>query len=152
MHPVFAEFYAGLHALVADLQTAMEGLSQDALDWSPGPDMNSIAVLAAHTAGSLRYWVGDVVGQEPSGRMRESEFRTAAVTAAELSGRLDAALAHSRAVLDRLTLADLEAARVAGRDNRQVTIAWALTHALEHTGTHVGHIQITRQLWDQRAS
>jgi len=28
-------------------------------------------------------------------------------------------------------------------------VAWALLHALDHTAQHLGHMQITRQLWDQ---
>jgi hypothetical protein len=29
-------------------------------------------------------------------------------------------------------------------------VGWALLHALEHTAIHLGHIQITQQLWDQK--
>ena len=29
-------------------------------------------------------------------------------------------------------------------------VAWALLHALEHTAIHLGHMQIMRQLWEQR--
>ena len=49
-----------------------------------------------------------------------------------------------------LTLDDLEALRQSPRDGRQYTTAWALAHALEHTGIHVGHVQIIRQWWEQR--
>jgi len=28
-----------------------------------------------------------------------------------------------------------------------VGVAWAILHALEHTGIHLGHIQVTQQLW-----
>jgi ankyrin repeat protein len=31
-------------------------------------------------------------------------------------------------------------------------VAWCLAHALEHTALHLGHMQITRQLWEQRGS
>jgi hypothetical protein len=29
-------------------------------------------------------------------------------------------------------------------------IAWSLLHALEHTALHLGHMQLTRQLWEQQ--
>ena len=45
---------------------ALEGLPQSALDWVPGQDMNSIAVLLAHITGSERYWIGDIAAQESS--------------------------------------------------------------------------------------
>jgi hypothetical protein len=31
-----------------------------------------------------------------------------------------------------------------------ITAGWALNHALAHTALHIGHAQITRQLWDAR--
>jgi hypothetical protein len=33
-----------------------------------------------------------------------------------------------------------------------MTVAWAVLHAVDHTALHLGHIQITRQLWEQRQS
>jgi hypothetical protein len=29
-------------------------------------------------------------------------------------------------------------------------VGWALCHILKHTALHLGHLQITRQLWEQR--
>jgi hypothetical protein len=141
-----------LKALHDQLGRTIEGLPLAALDWSPGPDMNSLSVLIAHTAGAERYLIGDVVGRDPSGRDRDAEFRARGLDAATLSARLGAALEHSRAVLEHLTLPDLEARRVLPRDGSQVTVAWALGHALEHAALHLGHAQIVRQLWNQRPS
>ena len=31
-----------------------------------------------------------------------------------------------------------------------VSSAWALLHAVEHVREHMGHAQLTRQLWEQR--
>lgn len=151
----FEDIFQRLQALHDHMLRALEGLSQEALDWSPGPEMNSLAVLAAHTAGSIRYWIGDVAGQDPSGRVRQTEFETTNLDREALVMRLNAALAHSRGVLEKLALADLEARRATPpyggqRANEEYTVAWALAHALEHTGIHVGQMQLTRQLWDQR--
>ena len=52
-------------------------------------------------------------------------------------------------MLEGLALPDLEATRVSPRDGRTFTVVWCLAHALEHTALHLGHIQVTRQLWDQ---
>jgi hypothetical protein len=111
--------------------------------------MNSLAVLAAHVAGSEQYWVGEVAGGDPAHRDRPAEFRTQGVDGSALVAGLDAALAHSQATLEKLTLPDLEALRQAG-DRGEVTVAWALFHNLEHIGIHLGQMQLTRQLWEQR--
>jgi hypothetical protein len=61
--------------------------------------------------------------------------------------RLDDSLAYARKTLEKLTLQELEAVRTSPRDGRKFTVAWALLHALEHANLHLGHIQITCQLW-----
>ncbi len=150
MEQPFEEYLERLEALHAAAGRSIEGLPQAALDWAPGPDMNSLCVLVVHLAGAERYWIGDVVGRDPSGRDRDAEFRAQGLDAAALKERLADALAHARGVLEALTLADLAALRVSPRDGRTYTVAWALAHALTHTALHVGHMEVTRQLWEQR--
>jgi len=139
-----------LQALHAGAEQAITGLSKEALDWTPGFEVNSLCVLTVHMTGAERYWIGDVVGRDPSGRDRDTEFKASGLDEAGLKERLAETLAHSRGVLERLTLADLEGMCVSPRDGKRFTIAWALAHALEHTALHLGHMQILRQLWDQR--
>ena len=150
MQPFLEAYLDRLQGLHVDMLRALGGLPAVALDWVPGPDMNSIAVLIVHTVGAERYWVGDVVARDPSGRDRAAEFRAQGLDTTTLEQRLGDALAHTQGVLEGLTLQDLETVRVSPRDGREYTVAWALAHALEHTAMHVGHIQIMRQLWEQR--
>lgn len=147
----FADFLDRLEVMHAAIEEALDGLPSEALDWQPGPEMNSIVVLAAHTAGAERYWIGDVAGQEPSGRVRELEFAAKGVETAVLIAKLRASLDHSRTILGLLTLNDLEQERVSPRDGRVFTAGWALLHGLEHTALHTGHIQLTSQLWNNRS-
>lgn len=144
----YLERLEDLHAGVSE---AIAGLPPEGLDWAPGPGMNSPAVIVAHLAGAERYWIGDVVAGDPSHRVREDEFRVRGRTADELTLLLERALDHSRAVLAGLSLADLEAVRRSPRDGRTFTVAWCLAHALEHAALHLGHLQVTRQLWENRA-
>lgn len=150
MLTILEDYMERLESLHADIHRTIDGLSIAALDWTPGSDMNSLAVLAAHIAGSERYWIGDIAGNDPSGRVRETEFQTLGVEEPNLTARLEAALAHSRTVLERLTLAELEVKRTNPGDGRQYTVAWALFHTLEHTALHLGQMQLTRQLWEQQ--
>lgn len=68
-----AQMLSTLHSAI---EKAISDLPDEALDWSPGPGMNSLGVLLAHTLGAERFWIGDVTGGEPSDRVRADEFTT----------------------------------------------------------------------------
>jgi len=148
MHQFYVDYMERLTDLHNQIREGLDGLPAEALDWSPGPEMNSMDVLVVHLTGAERYWIGDVAGQEPSGRDRAAEFRTQDVAAQDLLDRLEASRGHAQAVLARLSLAELSATRPSERHPKQTfTVATALLHALEHTGQHLGHIQMVRQLF-----
>ncbi len=147
----FDELYDRFHELHSGTVQALEGLPDEALDWIPGAEMNSINVLFAHAFGAERFWVGDMALDDPKERDREAEFHVCGVTGAELKRRLDELDAYVRSALGRLTVTDLEAVRTSRFNGKQYTVGWSLAHALEHTALHLGHIQITRQLWQQKS-
>jgi uncharacterized damage-inducible protein DinB len=149
MDPIFSAVNERLEAMHGDIDQVLSGLPLEALDWVPGEGMNSIAVLAAHVAGSERYWVGELAGGRPAGRVREAEFQTRGVGEEALRSALAESLALSQAVLSGLSVADLETLRENPVWGKQVSIAVCLAHTLEHIGTHLGHMQITRQMWEQ---
>lgn len=151
MEPFFAEYLKVLETMHNEIVQALDGLPPAAVNWSPGPGTNSLAVLAIHSAGAERYWIGDVAMGEPSGRDRDAEFRTENVAAEAAIGPLQSALLYAQTALPRLTVADLAEGRTSPRDGREVTVSWALLHALEHTAMHAGHAQLTRQLWEAQA-
>jgi uncharacterized damage-inducible protein DinB len=147
----FAEDYLKqLETLHSDVEGAIADLPQEALDWKPGPDINSICVLVVHLTGSERYWIGDVAFQETSNRDRDAEFVAHGLVPAELRQRLAGTLAYARKGLDSLALPDLDARRHVPNREGELTVAWALLHALEHAATHVGQIQLMRDLWRQK--
>ena len=146
----FDELYDRFHELHAETAKALEGLPDEALDWVPGKEMNSINALFAHAFGAERYWIGDMALEDPKERDREAEFGAHGLSTAELKKHLDELDGYVRQGLTRLSLADLEAVRTSRFNNKKYTVAWSLAHALEHTALHLGHIQITRQLWEQR--
>lgn len=147
MHPIYAAYLDRLEALHADIAQALAGLPPAALDWSPALEVNSIAVLVAHIAGSERFWIGEKAGAVPANRDRASEFRTQSDDVGALQQLLDDSLAQARSVLAALEPADLTRSAGAHRDGKAIDVAWALWHELEHVAMHVGHIQITRSWW-----
>ena len=143
------EHFRGLHA---EVLKALDVLPAEALDWVPGPEMNSISVLVMHLTGAERYWVGDVVKGDPSFRNREAEFQTRGMDSAALKQRLTDLDAYEATALEKLRVRDLESFKVAPKDGRSVTVAWALFHAMQHTAVHVGHIEILVQQWKGKAA
>jgi uncharacterized damage-inducible protein DinB len=150
MIPILRDYLDSLTALHDDIKQAIATLPTAAFDWVPGPEMNSIAVLIVHTVGAERYWIGEVAGGQPSGRDRPAEFQTEGLNETDLVRHLDGALAVSEGTLAQLMPEDLTALRHSAIHNRDCTAMWALLHALKHTATHLGHIQLTRQMWEER--
>jgi hypothetical protein len=150
MQPYFQALSSQFEALHAQVRAALAGLPPEALDWQPGPEINSASVLVTHLTGAERFWIGDVVMGETSHRNREAEFVARGRTAADLENRLQAAEQYLRGAFERLALADLEAERISPRNQQAYLVGWCLNHALEHTALHLGHLEILRQLWEQR--
>jgi uncharacterized damage-inducible protein DinB len=156
MHTFFQEFLERLTALHQDVLNAIDRLPTEALDWTPlsdpTADMNSINILVMHLCGAERYWIGDVALGEDSGRVRAAEFQVRGMDVGDLIARINASTEYARNALEKLSIEDLVTERTSLRDGHVFTVGWALLHALEHTAIHLGHIQITRQLWDQKSN
>jgi uncharacterized damage-inducible protein DinB len=151
MEPFLADYVERLEMLHGELKQALAAAPEAAIDWTPEPDVNSLAVLAAHVAGSERFWAAEMAGELGSQRVRAAEFTTAGVEAGALVERLDETLAVVRAVAAGLTAADM-GRLVTLPDGAQRTVGYCLLHALEHTALHVGHAQLMVQLWQRQAA
>ena len=104
-------------------------------------------MLLAHITGVLREGIDIALG-DPPGRVRAQEFQTHGVLSAEMLRRLDAVIDYARGALPRLGLEDLDKER--DDDDGPISCGMALLHALEHAYLHLGHLQVTCQMWRQR--
>jgi hypothetical protein len=152
MLPFYETLTQQFHVLHEEIITSLQALPTEALDWIPGHEMNSISVLIVHLTGAERFMVGDIVMQEPSNRNRDAEFQVKGLGKADLVQRIEATEAYLKAAFEKLTLEDLSADRLHPRDGTQVKVAWAILRALDHVALHLGHIEITIQLWQQRVA
>ena len=150
MLQLFKDYSDCLETLYNEFKKTIDGLPKEALDWVPGTEMNSLCVIVVHVTGSTRFWMGDIVANEDSNRDRDAEFRTQGVDMAELKDRLESGMAYMKRVFEGLTLEDLETICVLPQDGRKITKGWAICHVLEHVANHLGHAQVTRQMWEQR--
>jgi uncharacterized damage-inducible protein DinB len=144
--PFGAAFWAMLETLHREIEAVLAGLPGEALNWRPTDRANSLYALVTHAAGAERFWLGEVVGGQPQRRDREAEFRAFGYDAEALLRVLGEAGALSRQVLTALrpeSWAEPRAAR-----GREYTVGWCVLHTISHTALHLGHMQLTRQLWE----
>ena len=130
------------------MREVIGGVGAEALDWRPGEDTNSIAVLAVHSMHSTRAWLSTATGSPLPERDRPSEFLATSNGVEELLRFFDAMAADCRALLDTSEPFDAGAIRRTHNEGETVTGAYALLHALEHLREHVAHAQLTRQVWE----
>lgn len=146
------------------VDTYLKELSQEALEqlegvpdrdlneWRPAlglQDINTFYGLSTHLIAAGEYWLLHAAANKPTNRNRPAEF-VATGTLAALKERFTSWLSESSAYLETLTDADLERIfeRVESGETLRWTVARCILHAVEHTATHVGHLQIQRQIWN----
>ncbi len=145
-----ASYLQMIEDLRGQVRDLIAGLPGEALNWRPleGTEehaTNSMAVLAAHVAGAEHFWISEGVGRLPPSRDRDTEFATQAGSAAELVELLKQVGEETRRIFSSLSEADLDGTReVRGR---VVPVRWCILHVIDHTALHLGHMQLTYQLW-----
>jgi uncharacterized damage-inducible protein DinB len=154
-----------LRGQVRDLIT---DLPAEALNWRPLPSSvppasggeerggtNSLAVLATHIAGAEHFWIGEVVGGGPPTRDRDAEFAAQASDASELVCLLEDTGVETREVF--ATLAETDPSSPSGQSldgtrqvrGRTIPVRRCILHVIDHTALHLGHMQLTYQLWNR---
>ena len=142
---------------IEGIRGAIAGLPADALNWRPaGEGTNPIAVLAVHAMHSTRSWLAVATGGPLPDRDRDAEFRTVVADPRELIEIVDRLAADRRALLtteDAFEPGTMRESHLRASSGRAEVVsgAWALLHAVEHLREHMGHAQLTRQLWEERA-
>ncbi|HEX5466179.1 MAG TPA: DinB family protein [Candidatus Limnocylindrales bacterium] len=140
---------AELRRQARSLHEVIEGLPPQALDWRPGPDTNSLAILVTHAWGAAEAWTARAAGQEIP-RDRDAEF-TIETTKAGLDRLIDQGLERIEGILDAVEPDGYAEARPASAAGDRLTRASCLIRAIQHTQEHVGQALLTRQLWEQQS-
>jgi Protein of unknown function (DUF664) len=140
-----------LERLTGDLVRSLTDAGDAALDWRPSaPETNYPAAIATHALGASRHWLAVIVAGESDDRDREAEFRVSSLTVAGLTAQADEWLVTARRVLGSLSQPDLDGPcrKPVERDwMSSLTARGAILHVIEHLGMHIGHLDLTLQLW-----
>ena len=150
MLPEIRQYIASLDDLRSQVAGIIRDLPPEGLNWRPtlppGADpTNSLAALAVHVAGAEHFWIAECIGRYPPTRDRDAEFRYVATSAEEPLARLRKVGEETQAVLEKLTAEELESSFM--KDDHAVPVRWAIHHIIYHSGLHIGHMQLTYQLW-----
>jgi uncharacterized damage-inducible protein DinB len=124
----------------------LDGLGPEQLRWRPAPGANSLGVIVVHLGYAERLWFRAIWAGEPMDMgWRSHMFELPdGWGAGEVVAFYRAEAALADAALDRASSFDLPSA--AGF--RPTTLRWAVSHMIEETARHVGHMDITRELLD----
>jgi hypothetical protein len=152
--------------MAGDIELLLDDLPAEALLWKPfehspwrGPS-GSLGWLIAHAVSSTYYllrraeWtMGRIAWDAVDGDEGSDEFGPANHDPGYLRARAHRMLDYVHLLLDSLTPHDLDATRPHPmQPARQLTVRYDIQHAFEHMSRHIGHAELTRQLWAMQSS
>jgi hypothetical protein len=134
------------HTLHGQLREEIRDLDTDALNWTPGPETNSIGTLIVHILGTEEEVLRSVRGLL-SDRVRAAEFAPRVYTRADLVQRMQAADTGLDELARGISADDLQALRKRTvRPDAAPGMFWLL-RSYGHSREHLAHLQLTRQLY-----
>jgi uncharacterized damage-inducible protein DinB len=140
-----------LESMHKKARAAIKALGDDGVNWQPPfPETNTAAVIVTHMCGSEAQWVGEYVGGKPARRNRDSEFKQPERTVKGLIALIDRVDAESKEAISKHTSATLSQPAKTGRPDYKGTVRDCVLHALTHESEHVGHLELTGQMWRAR--
>lgn len=145
-------------AIQADRFTAVVQAAPDvAINWRPSDaSTNSIAQIVRHVLDYQEFFLATALGESPVrdeagfARMHARSLRDDPITRDELLGLIAAARARMEEQLGRLDALDGEESVIAF-SGRPVTRLSILVRAPVHAAEHLGHAELTCQMWERDA-
>jgi hypothetical protein len=136
-----------------ELRHEINGLGTDALNWVPAPGANAIATIIVHLVGSEAETLRAVAAL-PCTRDRDAEFREVEATLSQILDLLDEAddlifIVSPRIGVERLD-STLALPTVPAEEERS-GLTWLIGN-YGHAREHLGHVQLTRQLYEVQGS
>ncbi len=162
-HPELGRWLWALEDTRRRTRAALEGLTQDELDWTPPGLANSIGTLLNHIALiETDYLCCDILGMEDyfpdlmlliPGPDRAENGNLTVVAGIPLSQHLasfDTVRSQFLASVSDLSAEQLGAARSFPEWNYDISPAWTLHHLMQHEAEHRGEIMMIRSLYKSR--
>ena len=135
----------------SEIKAAIRDLPQESLNWTPvAGEANSIYAIVTHICGSERQWMQGTIGGQAVQRDRDAEFVARGQKVDDLIALLDKTQEETASVLSKETVESL--GRIVQRypDRPKTTALASVVGCLRHVSEHLGHAQLTKQLWENR--
>jgi DinB superfamily len=151
---VGADLNALEQSLLDSVMSIARSMPEDVLNTVPDGLGNSPYTIIHHLLGSARYWIGEVVGGQPTDRMRAEEFGTRGTLADFEARALDTRERLERA-FSSLPASALHAAPIdlsrgvlswGSLPPEGRTSVWVLSHDLAHVAYHLGQLRLIQKL------
>ncbi len=152
MLPEFEGVVSMLEFISQQMKSQLVGLDKEALNWKPDdvPETNSIYGIVVHAAINMPRILAYITEKPFSLGVPEEDEQTACGFVGESSERLidllDKAIAVVKEGVEQVTLEDLEGVI----EGRTLPKRWRVQLLIHHTSNHLGHIELTRQLYQNR--
>lgn len=129
----------------------VDGLPAEALNWRPGDEeTNSVAQLVRHVTAVQGLLLARALGERFEYDHTRS-LRNDPATAEELRGLIADARAKKDDALARLDGMDMSE-RITAPNRDPVLRAQYVIHIADHGQEHLGHAELTKQMWEQRGA
>ncbi|MDQ2932330.1 MAG: DUF1572 domain-containing protein [Gemmatimonadota bacterium] len=143
--PLLADVREFFDDYLAKIVRCLDALDEESVWWRANPASNSIGNLILHLDGSTRMWALGVAGKRQIVRDRDSEFAERGPLAKPaLLAPLRSTLAEVDEVLGVLDESVMLERRAS--PHGEVTVLWAVLHAVEHFSMHTGQIILLTKL------
>lgn len=109
-----------------------------------------MAVIVTHMCGSERQWIQAYVGGQKVERNRDAEFQKPVSTVSGLLDLLDRAANATSKSLQKEDSQSLARSVTTHNPAIAKTARDCILHSITHQSVHVGHLEMTLQLWEHR--
>lgn len=151
-----AEYAKLLHDQRDAMLETVKDLPDAAVDWTPMPqDTSSLSMMALHGTGHLRrFLVENVTGREIE-YDRAAAFASKGMGAAKLAETIRATYDMAEKALQSVDPETLDRPKLYTINHpikgTTATPGYGIHFSMGHVWMHIGHMQLTRQLWAAQA-
>jgi len=150
MIPEVTEYLKAIDDRRTKIFEMLEQAPAEAWNWTPTNDeTNSLFVIATHVIGSEHGWIYEILGRGEKTRNRSAEFLATGTGLDDLRAEYKRVANETRETLSALTNEDMSSLRYR-ESHGEVSLRWILLHVIGHSSEHLGQLELTKQLWEQK--